>query len=61
MSEIEKLGEKLGEILRKSENIRKVDSWLYWMLSIIITLLICNLVVLIFIFLKPLTLEIIIG
>lgn len=53
--------EKLLEILRKSESIRKMDSWLYWMLAIIITLLICNLVVLIFIYLKPLTLEIIVS
>ena len=34
--------EKLREILRQSESIRKQDSWLYWMLAIIITLLICN-------------------
>ena len=53
--------EKLREILRKSENIRKKDSWLYWMLWLIISLLIWNSIILIFIFLKPLTLEIIIG
>lgn len=53
--------EKLLEILRSSENIRKNDSWLYWMLSIIITLLICNLVVLIFIYIQPITIEIIFG
>ena len=37
------------------------ETWLYWMLAIIIILLICNLVTLIFIFLKPLTIEIIFG
>ena len=53
--------EKLRELLRKSENIRKMDSWLYWMLWLIIVLLTWNSIILIFIFLKPLTLEIIIG
>lgn len=53
--------EKLREILRRAESIRKNDDWLYWMLAVIITLLICNLVVLIFIFLKPLAIEIIVS
>jgi len=54
--------EKLERILRKAESIKKVDSWLYWMLATIITLLICNLVVAIFIYFKPITrIEIIFG
>lgn len=53
--------EKLREILRRSENIRRNDSWLYWMLWLIIVLLIWNSIILIFIFFKPLTIQIIFG
>jgi len=53
--------ERLREILRKLESIGKQDSWIYWMLAVIITLLICNFITLIFIYFQPVIIELIVN